>query len=160
MKSRIELLPEKKLVGMHLSMSFADNKTVELWRSFMPQRSKIQNPVSSDLFSMQIFPASFDFSSINPYEVFEKWAAIEVADYNQVSGGMETFLLPQGLYAVFLHKGAAQTAQQTFQFIFDVWLPASGYAIDSRPHFEILGEKYKNNDPDSEEEIWIPVRGI
>jgi hypothetical protein len=22
----------------------------------------------------------------------------------------------------------------------------------------LLGEKYKNNDPDSEEEIWIPIR--
>lgn len=32
------------------------------------------------------------------------------------------------------------------------------YEIDFRPHFEILGEKYKNNDPGSEEEVWIPVR--
>jgi AraC family transcriptional regulator len=158
MKSRIELLPEKKLVGMHLSMSFADNKTGELWRSFMPHRNKIQHPVSADLFSMQVFPVTFNFGNINPHEKFEKWAAIEVVDFSNVPEGMETFLLPQGLYAVFLHKGAAQTAQQTFQFIFGIWLPASGYSIDARPHFEILGEKYKNNDPESEEEIWIPVK--
>jgi predicted transcriptional regulator YdeE len=30
--------------------------------------------------------------------------------------------------------------------------------IDNRPHFEVLGDKYKNNDPSSEEEIWIPIR--
>jgi predicted transcriptional regulator YdeE len=29
---------------------------------------------------------------------------------------------------------------------------------DDRPHFEVLGKNYKNNDPVSEEEIWIPVR--
>jgi AraC family transcriptional regulator len=30
--------------------------------------------------------------------------------------------------------------------------------LDNRPHFEILGEKYKQGSPDSEEEIWIPVK--
>ena len=34
----------------------------------------------------------------------------------------------------------------------------SKYSIDNRPHFEIIGEKYKNNDPNSEEEIWIPIK--
>jgi AraC family transcriptional regulator len=43
-------------------------------------------------------------------------------------------------------------------YIFNTWLPKSGYQLDRRPHFEILGEKYKNNNPDSEEEIWIPIQ--
>lgn len=50
------------------------------------------------------------------------------------------------------------TVYSIFQYIFGTWLPASGYYLDNRPHFEILGHKYKNNDPDSEEEIWIPVK--
>jgi AraC family transcriptional regulator len=37
-------------------------------------------------------------------------------------------------------------------------LPNSAYALDDRAHFEVLGEKYKNNDPSSEEEIWIPIK--
>jgi AraC family transcriptional regulator len=44
--------------------------------------------------------------------------------------------------------------------MFREWLPASGYELDDRPHFEILGERYKNNDPDSEEELWFPVRKL
>jgi AraC family transcriptional regulator len=32
--------------------------------------------------------------------------------------------------------------------------------LDQRPHVEVMGEKYKNNDPDSEEEIWIPIKPI
>ena len=71
---------------------------------------------------------------------------------------METYILPGGLYAVFLHKGAATTGPKTFQYIFGTWLPESDYSLDIRPHFEILGEKYKNDDPDSEEEIWIPIK--
>jgi len=38
-------------------------------------------------------------------------------------------------------------------YIFSDWLPKSDYELDEKPHFEILGEKYKNDDPNSEEEI-------
>jgi AraC family transcriptional regulator len=30
--------------------------------------------------------------------------------------------------------------------------------IYDRSHFEIMGEKYKLNDPNSEEEVWIPIK--
>ncbi|EPE83362.1 GyrI-like small molecule binding domain protein [Leptospira noguchii str. 1993005606] len=40
-------------------------------------------------------------------------------------------------------------------YIFQEWLPNSGYKL--KPHFELLGSKYKNNDPTSEEEVWIPI---
>lgn len=30
-----------------------------------------------------------------------------------------------------------------------MWLPNSDYLLDDRPHFELLGDKYKNNDPNS-----------
>jgi AraC family transcriptional regulator len=71
---------------------------------------------------------------------------------------MESFTLTGGLYAVFIHKGAASTGPKTFRYIFETRLPNSKYSIDNRPHFEILGEKYKNEDPDSEEEVWIPIK--
>jgi AraC family transcriptional regulator len=43
-------------------------------------------------------------------------------------------------------------------YIFMEWLPQSNYQLDNRPHFQILGEKYKHNQPDSEEEVWIPIK--
>ena len=70
---------------------------------------------------------------------------------------METFVLPGGLYAVFDYRGSSGDAARIFRYIFAEWLPASDYLLDERPHFEVLGERYKNNDPHSEEEIWIPV---
>ncbi|RYE38364.1 MAG: GyrI-like domain-containing protein, partial [Sphingobacteriales bacterium] len=42
--------------------------------------------------------------------------------------------------------------------IFTEWLPNSAYELDDRPHFELLGSKYKNDDAESEEEIFVPVR--
>ncbi len=123
----------------------------------MPRRREITNNLTSDLFSMQVYPSSFDFKNFNPHAEFEKWAAVEVPDFKSVPDGMETFVLKGGLYAVFIHKGS-NTDTSTFEYIFGTWLPNSEYAIDDRPHFEILGEKYKNGDPASEEEIWIPVK--
>ena len=70
---------------------------------------------------------------------------------------METFTLPVGLYGVFDHKGLSND-NSIFQYIFGTWLPNSTYQLDNRPHFEILGEKYRNNDPASEEEIWVPIK--
>jgi len=153
---RFERLQEKKLIGMKMSMSFAENKTVQLWKSFMPRRGEIQNAIGTDLYSVQIYPPSF-FHPFHPETVFEKWGAIEVPDVDLIPPGMESLIIPPGLYAVFLYKGDARDAGSFFQNIFYEWLPLSGYVLDTRPHFEILGEKYKRDDPGSEEEVWIPV---
>lgn len=156
MNPRVEILREKKLAGCRLTMSLANNRTGELWRSFMPKRRDISNSVSNDLISMQVYNPTY-FTHFNPATEFEKWAAIEVSDYDEVPGDLETFMLTGGLYAVFDYRGLS-TDSSFFQYIFGTWLPGSDYVLDNRPHFEVLGDKYKNDDPDSEEEIWIPVR--
>jgi len=156
MNPRIETSNEKKLVGNRLTMSFADYKIGELWRSFMSRKKEIINNLNNDLISMAVYKPKY-FSDFKPASEFEKWATIEVVDFNNVPNNMDTFILPGGLYAVFDYKGS-NTDNSIFQYIFGTWLPGSDYALDDRPHFEILGEKYKNNDPASEEEIWIPIK--
>lgn len=158
MKLRIENLSSKKLIGKHLSMSFAENRTAELWKSFMIQRSAIVNRISTDLISMQVFDSTYDFQQFNPHATFQKWAAAEVGDFYNVPHGFDSFILPEGMYAVFNYIGDASKAADSFMYIFGTWLPNSIYELDNRPHFEVLGDKYKNNDPASEEEIWIPIR--
>jgi len=139
-------------------MTFAENKTGELWKSFMMQRKEVANTIGNNLYSMQIYAPKF-FERFDPNREFEKWATAEVTDFDSIPEEMESYVLPGGLYAVFDYKGLASAAGPTFQYIFTQWIPNSGYELDDRPHFEILGEKYKRDDPDSEEELWIPVRG-
>jgi AraC family transcriptional regulator len=153
---RIESLKEKKLVGKSMTMSLVNNKAGELWRSFMPVRKEITNTLTNYFISIAVYKPAH-FGNFNPKNEFEKWATVEVTDFEKVPGDMETFTLPGGLYAVFDYKGSSNDSS-IFQYIFGTWLPNSDYVLDDRPHFEILGEKYKNADPDSEEEIWIPVR--
>ena len=141
-----------------MTMNLAENKTSELWRSFMPRRKEITNFLTTDLFSVQVYDQTLNFGDFNENTRFEKWAAVEVSDFESIPDRMESIILPEGLYAVFLHKGAASEGARTFRYIFGIWLPGSEYQLDNRPHFEILGEKYKNDDPASEEEVWIPVK--
>lgn len=154
---RIETLPEKKFVGKRMRMSFSKNKTYDLWRNFMPRRREIKNNISVDLFSIEIYPRQF-FDNFNPDAEFEKWAAIEVTEFDQIPDGMETLVSPQGLYAVFVHKGPASTGAKTYRYIFETWLPNSQFLLDNRPHLAVMGETYKKDDPASEEELWIPVK--
>jgi AraC family transcriptional regulator len=157
MTAEITTINEKKLVGKKLIMSYANYKIGELWSSFMPGRKEITNTVNNDLLSMVIYKSNH-FEEFRPTNEFERWATVEVADFVNVPDQMETYVLSSGLYAVFHFIGSSNSIASFYQNIFNVWLPSSEYVLDDRPHFEILGEKYKNNDPLSEEDIWIPIK--
>ena len=158
MTPSIQTIPSKKLIGKHITMSFADNKTFKLWSNFMLQRKLIANAVDPQhMYSLQLYGKDF-YTNFSPTRDFEKWAAVEVSDFDIVPEEMDTLIIPAGQYAVFHYKGSHNNGHDVFSYIFGEWLPVSGYELDDRPHFEILGPKYKNGDPDSEEEIWIPIK--
>jgi len=157
MTPKIVTATEKKLIGKRLIMSFSDYKVGELWRNFMPRRKEINNNLSNDLISMTVYKPTH-FTNFSPSNEFEKWSAAEVSNFDNVPSEMETFILSGGLYAVFDYKGL-NTDDSIYRYIYGEWIPNSEYDLDDRPHFEILGEKYKNGDPTSEEEIWIPIKG-
>ena len=154
MHPQIVTIGPKKLLGICLEMSLAENRTGELWRGFMPRLREIETRTGTDLFSLQVYDEDY-FRHFDPRREFEKWALAEVRNFSVIPDEMEPFELEGGLYAVFSHKGMGT---EIFQTIFTEWLPQSGYQLDNLPHFEILGEKYKQGSPDSEEEIWIPVK--
>ena len=137
-------------------MSLVNNKTGQLWGQFAPRIKEIQNRATTDKISMQVYPPRY-YEQFNPNNEFVKWAAVEVTNFEHIPEGMQSFVLPEGLYAIFEYKGSSADTS-IFQYIFSEWLPHSEYTVDDRPHFEVLGSKYKNNDPNSEEEIWIPIK--
>lgn len=158
MEPRIETIPAKKLVGQNISMSLTNNKTLELFRGFMPRRYEVKHLLNTDVICMQVYDAGFNFMEFMPQTIHQKWAAVEVSEFDEIPAGMDTFELAGGSYAVFRFKGTAATFGPTFNYIFNTWLPASVYETDTRPHFEVLGAKYKNNHPDSEEDIYVPIK--
>jgi AraC family transcriptional regulator len=157
MKSRIETISERKLVGKRMKMSLLENRTPILWKNFMVERHQIKSSVNNDLYSLQVYDSDY-FTNFNPGREFIKYAMVEVENFDLIPNQMEAFTLPGGLYVVFTYKGLPREGAKAFQYIFNEWIPNSNYIVDSRPHFELLGEKHNNNSPASEEDIWIPIR--
>jgi len=159
MEPRFEVLKEKILVGKRMNMCFADLKTYDLWHSFMPIKHLITNQLGSEMYSMEVYRRDF-FKEYDEKAVFQKWAAVEVTNFGDVPEVFETQIVPKGLYAVFTHKGHFSKAPETYDYIFQTWLPNADVELDDRPHFAVMGGKYNSDSEESEEEIWIPVRKI
>jgi AraC family transcriptional regulator len=117
MQPRLENIPDKKLLGKRVRMTLAHNRTAELWSSLMPRRREIKNKLNDDLISMQIFDESFNFRNFNENTVFEKWAAVEVTDFDSIPQGLESAVLKGGLYAILrvtIGMGNGQGCSETY----------------------------------------------
>ena len=109
-------------------------------------------------YAVQEYSADGTGKAFSLNTAFDMWAAVEVSNATEIPAGMEALQLPGGLYAVFLHKGLPGDFPKTWQYIMGTWLPASGYTLDNRPHFQVMGEAYRPDDTAAEEEVWIPIK--
>ncbi len=154
---RIERAREITLIGVSMRMSLALNKTAELWQIFMPRHHEIKTTIGNVLYSVEVYDDLTYFTAFDPTNEFDKWAGVAVERLQMVPEGMSKLLIPAGEYIVFDYKGRPSEVGPTYQFIYGHWLPNSEYKLDNRPHFALMGERYKGEHPDSEEELWIPV---
>lgn len=155
MKPEIIEIEPRRLVGMRIRTTFAENRTADLWRAFRPRVGELLTTrVGTDFYSVQVYAGGLPAFS----EPFERWAAVAVADAAAPPEGLETLTVPAGLYAVFRHRGTPADFPRTARFIFGEWLPASDFELDARPHFEVLGANYRPDDPAAEEDVCIPLR--
>ncbi|SDR76410.1 GyrI-like domain-containing protein [Gramella sp. MAR_2010_147] len=158
-KPEIKIIKPKKLVGICITTSLADDKTSLLWNRFMRLKGAIERKKGENLYSVQEYGEKFMKGEFDTQSEFNKWAASEVLHFENIPKGLEKLEIPAGKYAVFTHKGTAREFAESSNYIFNEWLPASEYLLEDRPHFEVLGEAYKGpENPESEEDIWIPVR--
>ncbi|SNR70404.1 AraC family transcriptional regulator [Maribacter sedimenticola] len=155
MEPRILQFKEKLVVGISADMSIINNKTGELWRTLRSRAGEISSRNSAEFISLQLYPPGY-FDHFDPNNTFTKWACVEVSTLNHIPLNMHYLTIPAGLYAVFDYEGSSGDAG-IFQYIYGEWVPNSMYRLDDRPHFEVLGDAYKHNDPTSKEEIWIPI---
>lgn len=156
MQARYETLAPKILVGQQRTMSLAKNSTGALFSSFMPRRKEIVNLKDQFVYDLRVYPPAY-FSAFSPANTFVKWALVEVDEVLELPAGMEVFHLVGGEYAVF-RSADGKTDPNIFQYIFGQWMPNSKYALDDRPHFERLDPKGIKNNPEPDEEYWIPIK--
>ena len=152
MNPRLVTISEKNLIGIKSSMHHGEyGYIIALWKRFMPRKKEIKNCLNAELIAIQVYD---DFNAME--KPFEIWACAEALNFEIIPEGMTSITITKSDYAVFVHKG--MDAAVTYQKIMIEWLPTSGYEIDNRPHFQVMGSKYINGSPDSEEDFYVPVK--
>ncbi len=155
----IKNIAASTFVGKHLEMSIQVDKTGQLWGSFMPQYHLIQNLIGKELYSIECYPNGY-FDRFQAKVLFQKWAAVKVNDAQYIPEEMRVLEVPAGQYAVFIYRGMSSSVASFYGNIFTKWIPEAGYLVDHRPHFAVMGENYRSDDPNSEEAIWIPIKKL
>ena len=122
----------------------------------MPKKHLV-SAKSDELFSVEVYPDLNFFKMFDPTKTFEKWAAVEVDSEENLAEDFEVLKISEGLYTKFIYQGKASEAARFYSKIFGEWLPNSEYKLANRPHFAVMGEKYKGEEATSEEEIFIPI---
>ncbi|MEZ4887752.1 MAG: GyrI-like domain-containing protein [Chitinophagales bacterium] len=143
------------LIGMCMFGNFHEQNTIpELWQEFNPYLQDIPNRVNENqCFGLEIYSDSFMKTN--------KWhymTAVEVSTLETIPLLTVAKTLPPSQYAVFTHKGTVQTIAQTFQYIYQTWLPNADYEIAAPFDFEFYDERFKGGGADSETDIYLPVR--
>ena len=154
---RMEELPSLQLAAKGITMTMAENRTVELWQSAKPIMMRMQGR-RPGFISMEVFPEGINFENFTPRTPFQKWAAVQLDEGAAVPEGLEAYSLQGGLYAVFRFRGLPAQVAALMQHIFLEWIPASEYEVDDREQLAFMPEDYRPDDPDAEEEFFIPVR--
>ena len=147
------------LIGLYATTSLAGAGTPALWRNFGPRIKEIGNRADDWRYSLRVYPADLSLDRLTPDTEYREWAAVAVQEGTPVPDGLESLELAGGLYVRCLHRGLPGEIGNTVNFLFGQWLPTSGYDVDnSRPHFERMAPDYRPDDPEAQEEMYVPLR--
>lgn len=140
---------ELRLIGMELR-SLDSEQISELWTTF---RKRVPEMVGG---SSHEYYALIELTGMEWETSYT--ACIKINGNKDLPDGMVEKRLPPATYAVFRHQGTIAKIQETFQYIYCVWMPKSGRTRMNLPEFARYGEGYLGPwDEHSELDIFIPV---
>lgn len=155
MEAKILTRQTFKIIGMRY---FGENKNQEikqLWDIFLPRMERIKNRVNNSVSYGICYPVE----GKSDEAAFEYIAAVEVSDIQDLPSEMVGKTIPAQKYAVFTHKGSVEKIPETYQAIYAVWQPQSGYEFLKAPDFEYYDQRFDPDHPEvSELEIYIPIK--
>ena len=93
-----------------------------------------------------------------PMGEFEYVAGLVVSKVEDLPEGFVVREVPSYQYAVFTHVGALTTLKDTYEYIYQTWLPQSGYQLAGNIDFEYYDQDFKDFAPDSRFYIYVPIK--
>lgn len=161
LKPEITVIPSTHIIGIRFKASIAENNSVSMWEQLNQQIIALNDPRLLFCRRYEIYEVANSCSaqsfsadcSINAFIGIECPVGIHI-DY-----GMQSRELCQGKYAKFVHVGAVDKLLMTYQYIWSVWFPKSGYELAEQDDFECYTERFLGRDnPHSEIDIYFPIK--
>ena len=150
MEPKIVSRPAFTVVGMKYRGKNEQNEIPQLWSQFGPRMGEIKHKVDRDIAYGVM--GNLDESSGE----FDYVAAIEVENADDLPNGMVSWGVPEQTYAVF--TCTLPTIRETFQHVYETWLPQSAYQRGMDVEFELYDADFDPEDPSSEMTIYIPIK--
>ncbi|MFZ6031096.1 MAG: GyrI-like domain-containing protein [Chloroflexota bacterium] len=152
MEPKFVSLPAFTLVGMPYVGKNENQEIAQMWGVFNQQEQNIQHAVRDAAYGLCTIQPGL------PEGTFEYVASFKVEKAEGVPEGMVVREVPAQQYAVFTHIGALEKLCDTYNYIYQVWIPKSGYQAADNFDFEYYDEAFKDFSPDSRFYIYVPVK--
>ena len=143
MEPEIREISEFKIIGLQCQTEMG--KTMEdlpkLWDEYMGRLDEIKNRVDDKVgFGVSI---SDDPSS----KKFTYLAGAEVTDDSNIPEGMTMIIIKPAKYVVFTHKGPIEKLGETYNNIWNEWLPKSNLKVNVKaPCLERYDDRFKDDE--------------
>lgn len=149
MQPQIITKPAFTVVGLQIQTKPMTQEIPQLWQQFGPRMNEVQHLAEPGV-SYGLMDR-FD----QAMERLDYMAGEAVTQLGELPAGMTSWEVPANTYAVF--EASLATIGETFGYIYNIWLPGSGYRHAADPYFERYGETFNPDDPTSKMAIYIPV---
>ena len=128
MHTKIEQKPGFTIVGMKYRGKNQKNEVPQLWEVFVPRMAEVLNRTGLGV----------SYGVMDNYDEesgeFDYIAGVEVGSVEDIPDGMVSHVVPDQTYSVF--KCTLPTLHQTFEHIYQKWIPESGHKRAKGPEFE------------------------
>jgi len=125
-----------------------------LWAKFLTRIQEVPGKIDTNL-RLGVCEVVVPFTEAS---TFSYLASVLVSKESPVPPGMKKIQVPAQTYAVFTHRGPADTLDYTYRYIHGSWLLQSGYELVAAHDFECYDQRYLPKREDSQLDIYIPVR--
>lgn len=148
MQPQITIRPSFIVMGMKYHGPNQHDEIPQLWRTFSPRMGEIQHIVNPTV----SYGVMDNYDA--PTGAFDYLAGMEVESADEMAADMTTQKIPAQTYAVF--PCTLSTIAQTYDTIYQSWLPNSHYHRVDGPEFELYDEHFDLADPKSVMYLYIP----
>lgn len=153
-KMESKIIEKEKLILVGLINNATKNSNFgAYWDVFFKEQSKIKRVNNTTFYGLETY--SNDFTETCTWYYMP---SVEVETIEEIPSNMFIKVLPKSTYAVFTIKWEfGKNVGKTFDYIFQSWLPNSGYKVGLAFDFEYYDERFDIQNPDSEMDIYIPI---